>query len=201
MSELRVTVIPVGRVDVAEVEGALARVTKVIHKPIELREPAPLPRAGEDSSRGQHGAAELLAALRLGAPRLAVVKLVGGAASEGQPVPIPSPDAMVFVTDVDLFTPSTDGVFMHVTPAQHAGLVSVRRLREAFYRRRADPKRQRARLVKEILRAIGRAAGLPNCPDPACVVSPTQALPDIDRKAERFCSACWRRLSTGSIRI
>ena len=200
MSELRVTVVPVGRIDVAELEGALSRVVKTIHKPVELREAATVPRSTEDATRGQHRASELLAALNASLPGLKVQKLVG-ADVVGSPVPIPDPDAKVFVTDVDMFAADTDGVFSELSARRKAALVSVRRLREAFYRRKADPPRQRARLVKEILQAIGRLKGLPECPDPACVLSPTQVLPDIDRKAERFCGACWRRISAGTIRI
>lgn len=200
MAELKVAVIPVGRIDVSEVEAALARVAKVIRKPVELRETAPLPGSSEDPSRGQHRAAELLASLRAAMAPLRVSKLVG-AATDGSPVPVPSPDATLFLTDVDIFGPNTEGVFSVHAPDKRAAVISVRRLREAFYRRRADPHRQRARLVKEILRAIGRLQGLPDCGDPTCAVSPTQAVPDIDRKAERFCGPCWRRLSGGAIRL
>ena len=51
----------------------------------------------------------------------------------------------------------------------------------------------------EMVMRQGDAA--PDCPDAVCVLSPTQALPDIDRKAERFCRACWNRLSSGTMRI
>lgn len=200
MSELRVTVFPVAKMDVAEVEAALNRVTKVIHKPVELREPVPLPRGTEDTGRGQHRAVDLLAGLGA-ASRSAGVRRLVGATFEGAPVPTPNPDAAIFVTDVDLYTANTDAVYGHLSPPRKTAVVSVRRLREAFYRRKADPKKQRARLVKEILRAIGLLRGLGDCRDPACVLSTTQVLPDIDRKAERFCGSCWRRLSTGVMRI
>jgi len=200
VSELRVTVFPVAKMDAAEIEAALNRVTKVIHRPVELREAAPLPRGTEDSGRGQHRAVELLAALAASTRSLGVVRLVG-ATFEGTPVATPDPDATIFVTDVDLFTANTDAVYGHLSPARKHAVVSVRRLREAFYRRKADPKKQRARLVKEILRAIGKLQGLSDCRDAVCVMSTTQALPDIDRKAERFCGSCWRRLSTGVVRI
>ena len=200
MAELRITVVPVGRMDIMEVEAALSRVAKVIHKPVELRESAPLPRGSEDTRRGQHRAAEFLAAVRAKVPPLKVQKLVG-ADVQGSPVATPSPDATIFVTDVDLYTPDTEGVYSLLQPPRKSAVISVRRLKEAFYRRRADPKRQRARLIKEILRAIGGLKGLSDCNDPACVLSPTQVLPDIDRKAERFCAVCWKRLSTGVIRL
>ena len=61
-----------------------------------------------------------------------------------------------------------------------AAVLSVRRLREAFYKRKADPARQRARLVKMILYAIGRIRGLPDCRDPQCAMATMTALADVD---------------------
>ena len=202
MSELRVSVVPVGRIDVPELEAAVTRVSKVLHRPIELREPAPLPRSTEDVGRGQHQALALLAALRAALPTIKAAKLVGVAPqAAGAPAAMTAPDATVFVTDVDLFTPSTEGVLGETDAPRRVALVSVRRLREAFYRRKADPARQRARLAKEILRAIARIRGVADCGDPTCAASPSPVLADIDRKAERFCGACTRRLAGGAIRI
>jgi predicted Zn-dependent protease len=106
----------------------------------------------------------------------------------------------VFVTDVDLFTASTEGVLAFLDAPHRAALVSLRRLREAFWRRKADPARQRARLVKEILRATGRVSGLPECNDALCVVSPGDTLADLDRMSEAFCASCWKRLASGTVR-
>ena len=200
MSELRVVVVPVGRVPTEEIEASLGKVVKVLNRPVEMREAAPIPRAAEDTSRSQYNSAQFLAETRRGLPRLKVAKLVGVAAS-GDPVPTPKPDATVFVTDVDLFTPTTDSVLGELDRAHGAALVSVRRLREAFYRRKADPAKQRARLVKQILRAIGLLRGAGDCRDPGCAMSVTQVVTDIDRKKERYCGPCWKRISTGAFRV
>ncbi len=193
MAELKVAIVPVGKVDAGEVEAAASRVAKVLKRPVELREAVAVPRTSEDVGRGQHRADALLRGVQAEGLRAAVAKLVGGDAP-GRPVATPSPDAIVFVTDLDLFTPMTDGVFSEADPARRAALVSVRRLREAFYRRKADAGKQRARLVKEILALVGRLRGLRECPDPACAMSVTQVLQDVDRKSERYCGVCSRRL-------
>jgi archaemetzincin len=112
-----------------------------------------------------------------------------------------TPDAAIFVTDLDLFRPQTEGVFVEVDPAGHAAVISLRRVREAFYRRKADPGKQRSRLIKLSLYALGRARGLPECKDPGCALFTTTALADVDMKPEKFCAACWRRLTTGAYRI
>ncbi len=198
MSELKVVVAPVGKMDAGEVEAAAARVSKVINAPVELREPATLTRTHEDTERRQFKSAPFLAELRRGLPRLKVVKRVGG---EGESPPTSKPDALIFVTDVDLFTPQTEGVLGELDATHKAALLSVRRLREAFYRRKADPAKQRSRLIKQILRAVGLLRGLSDCRDPACSMSMTRTVTEIDRKKERYCAPCWRHLSTGAFRV
>lgn len=199
--DLRIAFVPVGRMDAAEVEAAAARVAKVFSKTVEVREPAPVPKAGDDPARGQHLAAPFLAELRGGLVRLKVVKLAGGAPASAPVATVAAPDAAIFVTDVDLYKPQTDGAFGEIDPAGRAAVVSVRRLREAFYRRKADPVKQRARIVKLSLYALGRVRGLPDCGDPGCAMFTTTALADIDMKPEKYCASCWRRLSTGAFRI
>jgi predicted Zn-dependent protease len=195
--EIRLAVVPVGRLDAAELEAALGHVAKVLHHAVELREPAPLTRAQEDTGRRQFRAGPFLAELRAGAARLRPARTVG---TPGTGTPGPA-DTIVFVTDVDLFTPSTEGVIDEIDRAHRAAVVSVRRLREVFYRRKADPGKQRSRLVKAILRAVGKARGLPDCGDPSCALAPAANIADIDRKAERYCSPCWKRLSEGISRL
>jgi archaemetzincin len=143
-----------------------------------------VPRAGDDPARGQHLAAPFLAALKAALPKGA-----------------PPPDAAIFVTDVDLYRPQTDGAFGEIDARGKVAVLSVRRLREAFYKRKADPAKQRSRLVKMILFALGRIRGLTDCRDPQCVMAAMSALADVDGRSERYCAACWKYFSTGAFRI
>jgi archaemetzincin len=203
--ELHVAIVPVGRMDPSEVEAAAARIAKVLNHTVTLRQPAPVPKAGDDPARGQHVAGPFLAELRGQLARLPVAKVVGPQAAPdpaGAPAPAtnPAPTAL-FVTDVDLYKPQTDGVFGDIDAAAHVAVLSVRRLREAFYKRKADPAKARARLVKLSLYALGRAKGLPECGERACALFTTASLADIDMKPEKYCASCWRRLTTGAYRI
>jgi archaemetzincin len=80
-------------------------------------------------------------------------------------------------------------------------VVSVRRLREAFYRRKADPNKQRARTVKEIVRMGARLQGVKACASPSCVLAPSKMLGDLDLKEEKFCRDCSTALFEGTVRI
>ena len=203
--DLRLTIVPVGKMDPAEAEGQAVRLAKILNQSVSLRSPAPVPKAGDDPTRGQHLAGPFLAELRSQLARLTVVKVVGGTApaAPGAPATTPGPaaDTSVFITDVDLYKPQNDGVFGDVDAVAHVAVVSVRRLREAFYKRKADPARQRVRVVKLVLYVLGRARGLPDCVDAGCALSAITSLADVDAKPEKYCAACWRRLTTGAYRI
>jgi predicted Zn-dependent protease len=194
-----VVVVPLGRLDAEEVEAASVRLAKVLRQPVELREPLHVPRASEDAARAQHRAALLLASLREEVKKLRPGRLVGGDDPAAKP-PLRA-DAFLFVTDVDLFTAQTPGVFAALNREGQAAVVSVRRLREAFYRRKADPNRQRARLVKEMLRMAGRLRGLPECADPKCALAGSKAVPDLDTKAEALCRVCSVRFFEGKMAL
>ena len=182
--DLRVVILPVGKIEPAEIEAVAARLAKVLNHAVETRAAVAVPKAGDDPARGQHLAAPFLAALKAGLPK-----------------GVPSPDAAIFVTDVDLYRPQTDGVFGEIDVPGKAAVLSVRRLREAFYKRKADPAKQRARLVKMILFALGRIRGLTDCRDPQCVMAAMTSLADVDGRGERYCAACWRYFSTGAFRV
>ncbi len=198
---MRIAIVPVGRMDPSEVEAAAARVAKILNKAVELRQPAPAPKAGDDPARGQHLAEPFLADLRGQPGGRTVAKLVGAAPAAEPVATAAAADATIYVTDFDLYRPQTDGAFGEIDAASRTAVVSVRRLREAFYRRKTDPAKQRARLVKLILYAVGRARGLPDCNDSGCALSTTTALADVDMKPEKYCAPCWRRMTTGAIRI
>jgi len=196
---LHVAVVPVGRVGVEEIETAMARAAKVIHRPLELRETLPVPHGTEDPDRGQHRAAMFMDRLGQEVLKLKPGKLVG---SDDPDAKAPyQPDAYIFVTDVDLYTAKTEGVLSALITAKKRAVISVRRQREAFYRRKTNPNRQRSRLVKEILRMSARLAGVSECADPACALAPSRGTPDIDTKDERYCHECEQRLFEGKMHI
>src|SRR5262245_35363764 len=115
--DLRVVMLPVGKFEPAEVEAVAARIAKVFNHEIETRGALPVPKAGDDPARGQHLAGPFLAALRGALPGAAPTKATAPGA----------PDVAVFVTDVDLYRPQTDGVLGEIDPPGHAAVVSVRR--------------------------------------------------------------------------
>jgi len=195
-----VAVVPVGKVAVEEVEAALSRAARVLRRPLELKTALPLPQGVEERERGQFRAAVLMARLRSTFSQLGPGRMIGGE-SGASDKPVVRPDAIVFVTDADLFTAKSDSAFAAILASQRLGIVSLRRLREAFYRRTADPGKQRARLAKELIRVVARLTGAPECPTLECALGPTNMLADLDLKQEKLCRACSLRMFQGTVRI
>jgi len=199
VKDFAIAVVPVGKIDSDELEAALSRVAKVVRGPVALRESLRVPPASEDTERRQHRAAKLIELLRAEVLKLAPGRLIG--AEDPETKAPHKPDAYIFVTDADLFTARTDGALAALLRAKHSAVVSIRRLREAFYRRKADPVKQRSRLVKEILRMYGRLRGAKECADPQCVLAPSRVPADLDLKEERYCRACEQLLFEGRLQV
>jgi predicted Zn-dependent protease len=195
-----VSVVPVGKVKSEEVEAAMARAARVLRFPLELKGSLPVPQGIEDRERGQFRAATLLGRLRASFPQLGPGRMVGVEDGQDDKPPL-KPDVILFITDVDLFTANSDGVFTALLRKKGLAVVSVRRLREAFYRRSADPGKQRARLTKEIIRATARSIGMSECKTPQCVLASSNMLADVDLKDEKFCRACSQRMFQGTVSL
>jgi predicted Zn-dependent protease len=191
-----VAVVPVGRLDPEEVEAAVVRAAKVVRCPLEFRDALPVPHGSEDPVRRQHRVSTFLERLRAEVAKLKPGRMIGDDGAGARRA-----DAWLFVTDVDLYTANSDGVTAALLRHKQSAVVSVRRLREAFYRRKADPVRQRARLVKERVRMWGRLRGAAECGDPACAKAPSRVVPDLDTKDEKLCRACEQRLFEGTISV
>jgi predicted Zn-dependent protease len=200
VSEFHGVVIPTRKVEGPDLEAAVVRAVKILRDPLELRDPLPVPQGVEDTGRGQFRASNLMTKLRTMVPQLGPGQLIG---TDGitQAKPQLRPGGYVFVTDVDLYTEKSDGIFAALLSRKKLAVVSVRRLREAFYRRKADPVKQRTRLVKEIARMTARLRGMSACPDPQCVLAASKMLADLDLKEEKLCRDCSQRLFSGSVRI
>jgi predicted Zn-dependent protease len=200
VSGFDVSVVPVGKIKSEEVEAAMSRAARVLRRPLELKGSLPVPQGVEDVERGQFRAANLLNRLRASFPQLGSGRMIGVEEGEDAKPPL-KPGGILFITDVDLYTANSDAVFTALLSAKRLGVVSLRRLREAFYRRSADPSKQRARLTKEIVRAAARLSGMPECRSPQCVISASNMLADIDLKEEKLCRACSQRMFQGTVRI
>jgi archaemetzincin len=96
------------------------------------------------------------------------------------------------VTDRDLFIPILTYVFGEAQLGGTAAVVSTARLLEdvALFGRRLLAER----LAKEAVHEVGHAFGLVHCGTPACVMSRSPAVREVDDKSSELCGECRARL-------
>jgi len=221
-----ITILPMGTPDLAELEASTKRVAKNLGLVVELAKPISMPPGHFDPARSQSDARKVVAAVPATvtaqprpapgttadpkATRAATLTPMEAFGSRGTaPAPAPGKPApsgpirpiKVGVTDSDMYLDYRDYVFSHVEPNYRRAVVSTKRLKEAFWRRKSDPAKQQTRLVREIMGAVALAAGAPPCPDPACPASAARGPLDIDQKGDRLCHNCDLKLRGGAVRL
>ena len=199
MDVRQIAITPVGKLTIDDIRPAVERAAKGFRQPLELRPQIELPAGTIEGERNQARAAKLIGALHEQRLRTQSGTMVG--AEEGKERPLKRPEAWIYVTDVDLYTANSGSVFASLNRKVQVAVVSVRRIRESFYKRPPEPNKQRGRLVKEILRMAGRLADLAECKDPRCALATTRGVPDLDTKQEMFCRNCASILFKGRINL
>ena len=222
-----VTVHPLGTVDLVEVEAAAKRAAKNLGVGVEVAKVAALPPGHFEAARSQSDALKVIGAVPATfvappkpapgttadptATRAAALSPMEswGSRVHGAPAPTapreapktPMAHVRVGVTDTDLFAGHKDFVFVHAEPDRRRAIVSLRRMKEAFWKRKSDPSRQQTRLVREIVGAVALAAGAAPCENPTCPASSARGPLDIDQKGDRLCPNCDRKVRGGSLRM
>lgn len=91
------------------------------------------------------------------------------------------------VAESDLYAADRNFVFGEATVGGCCAVISLARLRAEGGH---DPSLYRRRVLTEAVHELGHVAGLPHCPDPACVMCASETLRDTDRKGCEPCQAC-----------
>ena len=149
------------------VEGAVAA---AFGREVVRLGPLPEPEGALDSARGQWSAPEMLRALLRARP--------------------PGAERILGVTGRDLFIPVLSFVFGQAQIDGPTAVVSLARLSQAFSGFPEDRPLLLSRARKEALHELGHTFGLVHCPDPACPMSLSTGVVQVDRKGEAFCSSC-----------
>lgn len=96
---------------------------------------------------------------------------------------------LVAVTDVDLFIPVLTYVYGEAQLGGRAAVVSTARL-SLDLEAAANPTVRVDRAVKETIHELGHTYGLLHCDRPACVMSRSVRLLDVDGKDPALCPPC-----------
>ena len=95
------------------------------------------------------------------------------------------------VVDHDLYVPELNFVFGEAS--LRAAIISLTRLREAYYGRPGNPSLFRRRMLTEAVHELGHTYGFDHCRNASCVMFFSNRLLDTDRKGPGFCPECKKR--------
>lgn len=98
------------------------------------------------------------------------------------------------ICNFDAYSSGLNFVFGQASLTVGVGIIYLPRLRQEFYRLRADRSVFIERVLKEATHELGHAFGLDHCPKRSCVMHFSNSLADTDRKAKDFCDMCRNKL-------
>lgn len=148
---------------------------KVFEKPVRIAEGLEPPDYAYNPKREQYHSSEILEKMKR-------EKLEGC-------------DRVLGVGDVDMYVPSLNFVFGEADFYDRVAVISLIRLRQAYYGLPEDDRLFQERALKEAVHELGHTYGLRHCPDPKCVMHFSNSLKDTDIKSHKFCPGCKAKLN------
>lgn len=97
---------------------------------------------------------------------------------------------LLALTEVDLYIPMLSFVFGQAQLGGRSALVSTARLRPEFHGFPGNRTLLLSRLAKEVIHELGHTFGLVHCTDPACPMSLSTTILQVDSKGSAFCARC-----------
>jgi len=171
----KICLVPFGRTDPKSVEALRIPIEKRFGVDVAVEKPRPVPRDAYNASREQYLSTAFLNALRRKYPKNAL-RALG-------------------VADVDLYVPRLNFVFGEAEMPGRVAVISLTRLRPAYYGQPENEQIFVARTVKEAVHELGHTFNLRHCADSRCVMFFSNSLRDTDRKSADFCTICAGKLS------
>jgi archaemetzincin len=99
-------------------------------------------------------------------------------------------DRVLAVIDADIYSSELTYVFGEAFTPGKVALVSLWRLKPAFYGADDDLSLYAIRVLKESIHELGHTLGLEHCPRSFCVMYFSNSIFDIDKKQSLFCDQC-----------
>jgi archaemetzincin len=138
-----------------------------------IKEPLSVPQSAFDKKRNQYNSTLILNEVRVYAAKN------------------PSFHRVLAVVDVDIFTSGLNYVFGEAYTLGNAALISLWRLKPAFYKDKPDMALYVLRVLKEATHELGHTLGVKHCMRSLCVMHFSNSIFETDKKQSLLCDECY----------
>jgi archaemetzincin len=172
---MKIGILPVGQVDsggFVELQQGLVKTFPDTACSV-IKEVLPVPQQAFDKKRNQYNSSVILNEIRAFAAKSEEYHRVLG------------------VIDVDIFASGLNYVFGEAYAPGRVALISLWRLKPAFYGENTGKAVFMLRTLKEAVHELGHTLSLQHCPRALCVMHFSNSIFDTDRKQSLFCGQCY----------
>lgn len=170
----KIVVVPMGDMDYSLVNKLASQLVSYFNLGVDILQGAKVPQEAFNPQRGQYYSTVILTKLEL-------MKSAPG-------------EKMLGLVDEDLYIPSRNFMIGEADPVGKTAVVSLFRLKRENYEMLDEQKVLFSRILKESVHQLGHLWGFGDCRNPKCVMYLTDSTTEVDRKGNKFCDNCLRRV-------
>ena len=170
----KIVIVPLGEVDFMLVNRLAGNIGPVFGRSVDILKGMKMPEEAYNVIRNQYYASIILAKL--------------------ERVKANSRELVVGVCEEDIYLPDEAFVLGYADSLLGTAVISLFRIRQEFYGLPEDEMKVYSRLFKQSVHHLAQLHNLPSCRNPKCVNYYSQDMFDIDRKSEKLCDICRRKL-------
>lgn len=170
----KIVVVPMGELDYSLVNKLASQLVSYFNVGVDILQGVKVPQEAFNPKRGQHYSTVILT-------KLEIMKSGSG-------------EKMLGLVDEDLYIPSRNFVLGEADRAGKTAVVSLFRLKRENYEMLDEQKVLFSRILKESVHQLGHLWGFADCRNPKCVMYLTDSAAEVDRKGNKFCDNCLRKV-------